>query len=224
VSINARVWLRLAILALIMALLLFLPAGTLCYWQAWVYLGVFFGASTLTTRYLMRKDPALLRRRLKGGPRAEKTKSQKIIMTFTSLGFIAGLVVPGLDHRSGWSKVPLVLVIVGNLLGVIGFYLIYRVYKENSFASATIELAQDQKVISTGPYAVVRHPMYVGGLLYLLGGPLALGSYWGLIPFAAIAPFLIWRLVDEEAFLSRNLPGYTKYREKVRWRLVPGIF
>jgi protein-S-isoprenylcysteine O-methyltransferase Ste14 len=214
----------MAILAIVMALLLFLPAGTFCYWQAWVYLVVFLGASTLVTLYLMRKDPALLRRRLKGGPRAEKKKSQKIIMTFTSVGFLAGLVVPGLDRRYGWSAVPLAIEILGNLMGVVGFYLIYRVYKENTFASATIELAQDQKVISTGPYAVVRHPMYAGGLLYLLGAPLALGSYWGLIPFAVMAPCLIWRLVDEEDFLARNLPGYDEYRKKVRWRLIPGVF
>jgi protein-S-isoprenylcysteine O-methyltransferase Ste14 len=224
VSSNARAWFGLAFLALVMALLLFLPAGTVCYWQAWVYLGVFFGSSTLTTLYLVRKDPALLQRRLSGGPTAEKEKSQKIIMTFTSLGFVAGLVVPALDHRSRWSEVPLAIEILGDLLGVVGFYLIYLVYKENSFASATIELARDQKVISTGPYAFVRHPMYVGGLLYMFGSPLALGSYWGLVPFAVMTPFLIWRLIDEEAFLSRNLPGYDEYRKKVRWRLLPGLF
>ena len=127
------------------------------------------------------KGPALLRRRLSGGPTAEKNKTQKIIMVFATIGFIALLVVPALDHRFQWSNVPLSVVIGGDTLTALGFYIIFLVYKnkENSFASATIEVASDQRVISTGPYAIVRHPMYAGGLIYLLGMPFCAGLVLG---------------------------------------------
>jgi protein-S-isoprenylcysteine O-methyltransferase Ste14 len=223
-TLKVKAWLGLIFLAIAMGLLLFVPAGTTRYWQAWAYLAVFFGASLLTTLYLMKKDAALLKRRLRGGPTAEREKMQRVIMFFASVGFIAILIVPALDHRFGWSAVPSYTVIVGDFLVGIGFYAIFLVYKENTFTSATIEVAEDQKVISTGPYAFVRHPMYAGGLLYLLGTPLALGSYWGFLALAAMTPFLIWRLLDEERFLSKNLPGYTEYCAQVRWRLIPGLF
>jgi protein-S-isoprenylcysteine O-methyltransferase Ste14 len=132
--------------------------------------------------------------------------------------------VPALDFRFGWSAVPLAVVAAGDFLVAAGYVIIFLVYKENTFTSATIEVAENQKVISTGPYALVRHPMYAGGLFYLLGTPLALGSWWGLVPFAAILPFLIWRLFDEEAFLMTNLPGYAEYLKKVRFRLAPGVW
>jgi protein-S-isoprenylcysteine O-methyltransferase Ste14 len=221
---NARAWLALVVLAVVMGLLLFISAGTVRYWQAWVYLSIFFAASALTTVLLMRTDPALLERRMSGGPTAEKRPIQQVIMLFTSLGFIALLVVPALDDRLAWSTVPLYGVVVGDALVAVGFYFIFLVYRENTFTSATIEVAADQKVISTGPYAIVRHPMYASGLLYLLGTPLALGSFWGLVPLAGMLPFLIWRLFDEERFLSRNLPGYTEYRTRVRHRLIPRIW
>ena len=223
-TLQRKAFTSLLILFLVMAALLFLTAGTIRYWQAWVYLAVFFGASFLVTLYLAKNDPALLKRRLRGGPWAEKEHTQKIIMAFTSIGFLALIVAPALDFRFGWSSVPLPVVAAGNALVAIGYGIIFLVYKENTFTSATIEVAKDQRVISTGPYALVRHPMYAGGLLYLLGTPLALGSWWGLAPFAATLPFLIWRLVDEEAFLARNLPGYAEYRNKVRFRLMPGIW
>jgi len=219
-----RAWFALVALAVVMGLLLFLPAGTLRYWQAWMYLGIFFGASALTTAVLIRRDPALLERRMRGGPTAEKRPVERLIMVFTSIGFIALLVVPALDYRFRWSRVPGWAVIAGNVLVVVGFYFILRVYRENTFTSATIEVAPGQTVISTGPYAIVRHPMYASALLYLVGTPLALGSYWGLVPLVATIPFLIWRLFDEEEFLAENLPGYSAYRKKVRHRLVPGIW
>jgi len=207
-----------------MALLLFVPAGTVRYWQAWLYLSIFFGAAALTTMFLMRRDPALLERRMRGGPSAEKQPTQKFIMLCTSLGFIALLVVPALDYRFAWSMVPLAGVLVGDALVAVGFFLIFLVYKENTFTSATIEVAADQRVISTGPYAIVRHPMYASALLYLAGTPLALGSYWGFVPLVSMLPFLIWRLLDEERFLALNLPGYTEYQKRVRHRLIPGIW
>ena len=223
-SLRARAWLALVTLSIVMALLLFFPAGTVRYWQAWVYLAIFFGASTLTTLYLMKEDPALLERRMSGGPTAEKRPAQKIIMLFTSMGFIALLIVPALDHRFGWSFVPVEVVVAGDVLVAVGFYLISVVYRENTFTSATIEIAANQRVISTGPYAVVRHPMYASALLYLFGTPLALGSYWGVIPIIAMMPFLLWRLFDEERFLSVNLPGYSEYQRRVRRRLVPFVW
>ena len=223
-SLSAKAWFALAILAAVMGLLLFVPAGTIYYWQAWIYLSIFMGASALTTLYLLRRDPALLARRMSGGPTAEKRPAQRLIMLATSLGFIALLVVSALDVRFGWSAVPLDAVVAGDVLVAIGFGLVVRVYRENTFSSATIEVAENQTVISTGPYAIVRHPMYASGSLYLLGTPLALGSYWGFVPIAAMMPFLIWRLIDEERFLVKNLPGYAQYQKRVRHRLVPFIW
>jgi protein-S-isoprenylcysteine O-methyltransferase Ste14 len=154
----------------------------------------------------------------------EKEGTQRIIMVFTSLGFIALLVVPALDHRFGWSAVPLWGVVLGDILVAIGFYFIFLVYRENSFAAATIEVATEQKIITTGSYAVVRHPMYASGSLYMLGTPLALGSFWGFLALAVMTPFLLWRLLDEERILTRKLPGYTEYRQRVRHRLVPMVW
>jgi protein-S-isoprenylcysteine O-methyltransferase Ste14 len=137
---------------------------------------------------------------------------------------VALLVVPALDHRHGRSAVPLGGVVAGDALVALGFYFIFLVYRENTFTSATIEVAPNQTVVSTGPYAIVRHPMYASGLLYLLGTPLALGSLWGLAVLAGMLPFLIWRLLDEERLLTEQLPGYRDYRQKVRYRLVPGVW
>jgi protein-S-isoprenylcysteine O-methyltransferase Ste14 len=214
----------LLVLLIVMVALLFIAAGTLNYWQAWIFLVVYFAASTAVTLYLVRHDPALLERRMSGGPFAEKQASQKIIMSLTSLGFIALIVIPALDHRFSWSQLPSWLVAVGNAMVLAGFVAVYFVFRENSFTSATIELAPDQKVISTGPYAVVRHPMYAGGLILLFGMPIALGSGWGVLVAVAMLPALIWRLIDEERFLAKNLPGYDAYRGKVRYRLVPGMW
>jgi protein-S-isoprenylcysteine O-methyltransferase Ste14 len=223
-NLNTKAWLGLNFLAIALGLLLFVPAGTLHYWQAWAYLVIFFGASFLITLYLMKNDPALLERRLSAGPIAEKEKAQKIIMLFASIGFIMLLIVPALDYQFGWSAVPVYVVIAGDILVAAGFYIIFLVYKENTFTSATIEIAEDQKVISTGPYALVRHPMYAGGLLLFLGMPLALGSYWGLIALAATMPFLMWRLFDEENLLAKNLCGYSEYQNKVKYRLLPFVW
>ena len=223
-SLNTQAWVALVILAVVMGLLLFVPAGTLGYWQGWVYLAVFIGASALTTIDLIRRDPALLARRMRGGPTAEQRPAQRAIMLVASTGFIALLVVPALDHRFGWSHVPIWVVIGGDLLVVVGFALIARVYRENTYTSSTIQVATDQRVVSTGPYAIVRHPMYASAMLYLIGTPLALGSYWGLVAFVAMIPVLIWRLFDEERMLANDLPGYRDYQRKVRHRLVPFIW
>lgn len=145
-------------------------------------------------------------------------------MVISSLGFIAMIVVSGLDHRFHLSHVPTYVVVAGNILVAIGMYLIARVYRENTYASATIEVAAGQQVISTGPYAIVRHPMYASAFLYVLGIPIALGSWWGLLGMLIIVPALIWRLLDEERLLALKLPGYTQYQRRVRHRVLPFIW
>ena len=223
-NLDIKTWLRFATVVVVMGLLLFLPANTVDYWQAWVYLSIVVLGSTVMTVYLMRKDPALLKRRSSGGPLAEKRVAQKIAMLIVSVGFIGTLVVPALDHRFGWSNVAPYLTVAGDMLLALGYYIVFLVTKENTFASAKVELSQDQKVISTGPYALVRHPMYSGLLLTFCGTPLALGSYWGLLASALMAIGFIWRLFDEEKFLVEKLHGYAEYRRQVRWRLIPGIY
>jgi protein-S-isoprenylcysteine O-methyltransferase Ste14 len=212
------------LLALVMGVLVFAAAGTVRYWQGWLFLAIFCGASATITLDLVRHDPALLRRRLVGGPFAERQMSQKIITLFASIGFLSLLLVPALDHRFGWSHVPVSVVIAGDVLIAAGFAVVFRVFRENTFTSARIEIAKEQRVITTGPYALVRHPMYAGAFLYLVGMPLALGSFWGLVALVPMAAVTIWRLLDEEALLARGLPGYADYVRSVRWRLIPGIF
>jgi protein-S-isoprenylcysteine O-methyltransferase Ste14 len=219
-----RAFVSLLLLLIVFAVLLFVPAGTLGYWQAWTFLAVYFAASFAITLYLAKKDPKLLERRMSGGPFAEKQAAQKIIMSLASLGFIGFIVVPALDHRFAWSHMPSCAALAGDGLLALGFLAVFFVFKENSFTSATIELVSDQSVISTGPYAWVRHPMYAGALVMLLGVPIALGSWWGLLVIVVILPALIWRLIDEERFLSRNLPGYEAYQHSVRYRLIPLVW
>ena len=214
----------LAVLLLVMASLVFAAAGTLRYWQAWTFLVVYFAASLAISFYLIRKDPALLARRMSGGPFAEKEPVQRLIMSITSLGFIGLLVFPAVDHRLGWSDLPGWAAIAGDVIMLLGWLGIYFVFRENSFASATIESSADQRVISTGPYAWVRHPMYAAALVLLLGIPLALGSIWGVLIVLALVPVLIWRLMDEERFLVDHLPGYREYQGRVRYRLLPLIW
>ncbi len=208
----------------VLAALLFLSAGTLDYWQAWTFLIVYAAASLAITLYLMKYDPKLLARRMSGGPGAEKLPMQKLIMAVTSLEFIAIPIVAGFDHRLGWSQMPAAVALAGDGLMLLGWLAVFFVFKENSFASATIEVAPDQKVISTGPYALVRHPMYSGGLVLLFAIPIALGSWWGVLIMGALLPALVWRLFDEERFLTRNLPGYAAYQRQVRYRLVPRVW
>lgn len=219
-----RLLCSLVALILVMGVLLFGAAGTFDYWQAWLFLASYFAASLIVSIWLERHDPALLERRMRGGPFAEGERNQKIIMTITSLGFIALLVVPGLDRRLGWSRMPGEVVILGDVLLLAGWSGILAVFRANSYAAATIQVAAGQKVISTGPYAIVRHPMYAAALIMLLGIPVSLASWWGVVVLVAILPVLAWRLIDEERVLLRDLGGYADYRRKVRWRLIPYIW
>ena len=207
-----------------LAAFLFFPVWTVDYWQAWVFLAVFSASVSAVTLYLMKNDPKLLERRVRAGPGAENKKSQKIIQLLASAAFILVIVFPAVDHRFAWSTVPLVIVLTGDVVVALGLLVVFFVFRENTFTSAAIEIAAHQIVVSTGPYAVVRHPMYIGALVMLLGVPLALGSWWGLFTIVPITLVIVWRLLDEEKFLAKTLPGYAEYCGTVRYRLVPFIW
>jgi len=211
-------------LAMAMAAALFLPAGTLAYWQAWVYLGAFLVSAAVITVYLARNDPALLERRVNSGPAAEKERTQQLVQAVAGLAFVSVLVVSSVDHRLGWSSVPIWLALASDLVVVLGFVAIFLVFRENSYTAATIQVEHDQQVISTGPYAIVRHPMYAGAGVLMVATPPALGSWWGLFAVAVLMAAIVFRLLDEERFLERNLVGYGEYKKGVRFRLVPYIW
>ena len=221
---NIRALAGLVQLLVIMAVLIFVPAGTLDYPRAWMFLAVFFTPVLAITIYLMKNDPKLLERRISAGPGAEKEKGQKIIQFLAMTDFIAVMLVPAFDHRFAWSSVPPGLVVAGDIIVVLGFLIVFLVFKENTFTSAIIELSTEQKVISTGPYALVRHPMYIGALIMLVGVPLALGSWWGLLTVVPMTLVIVWRLLDEEKFLAKNLAGYSEYQNAVRYRLLPLVW
>ena len=217
----AKTVLGFANLILLLAVALFAPAWTLHFWQAWLYLVLFVSSSAAVTIYLWKRDRALLSRRVRAGPIAEKTRTQRIIQLFASLAFLAILVVPSLDRRFSWSHVPVWLVLVGDLLVVLGFYIVFRVFCVNTFTASTVEVTEQQTVISTGPYAFVRHPMYSGALVMLLGTPLALASWWGMVPFVLMIAVIVVRLLDEEKLLLADLRGYAEYAARVKHRLLP---
>jgi protein-S-isoprenylcysteine O-methyltransferase Ste14 len=223
-ALNIKAMAGLLQLLIIMAAIIFLPAWTLDYWQAWIFLAIFFVSVLAITIYLMKNDPKLLERRANAGPGAEQEKSQKIIQSLAAIAFIAMFVVSALDHRFAWSAVPPYVSLLGDVLVALGLYFVFLVFKENSFASGTIEVGADQRVIATGPYALVRHPMYIGALVMLLGVPLALGSWWGLLTIIPMVLVLVARLLDEEKFLAKNLAGYSEYQGKVKSRLLPLIW
>lgn len=223
-EVRRKAGLGLAQLVIVMGLFVFTPAGTLRFIEGWAFLSLFFAASLAITVYLAKKDPALLARRTQAGPMAEKERTQKLIQSAASLSFLSTIVVPALDHRFRWSHAPLTVVIVGDVLVALGFLVVFFVFRANTFTSSVIEVAVEQRVIVTGPYAFVRHPMYLGGLVLVAGIPPALGSLVGVVTFPPFAAIIVWRLLDEEHFLASNLPGYAKYREKTRWRLIPHVW
>lgn len=203
---------------------LFVPAGTVDYWQAWVFIAVFVTATMVPSAYLAVRDPAALARRMKAGPTAETRPAQRIVMSATVLLVVAALVVSAFDHRFGWSSVPLWLIVVGDFLVVAGLVLSQLVVMQNSYAAATITVEADQPLVSTGLYGVVRHPMYLGALVMMVGMPPALDSLWGLLVVAVALPVLAARILDEEKMLRQELPGYPEYASRVRKRLVPGVW
>jgi len=217
-----RKFLKLLVLfPIFICVFLFLPAGSFKFWEGWVYSATIFIPMVLTVSYLLKKDPALLERRMK---LKEKEKKQKIIVKIFRLPFIIGFLIPAFDYRFNWSEVSPVIVVLANVMVFLGYYIVFLVFKENTYTSRIVEVEKGQKVITTGPYAIVRHPMYAGSILMFLFTPLALGSWWALIVFIFLPLILIIRTLNEENVLSRDLPGYKEYCEKTRYRLIPYIW
>ncbi len=211
-------------LVAMLGLALFASAGTFNYWQAWVYLAVFSICVVAITVYLAFKDRRLLESRLNVGPVAETQPVQQVIQGFASMFFLAIYIVAGLDRRFGWSHLPAWLSVIADLAVALGLYIVFLVFRENTFTSAIVELADQQRVVSSGPYAVVRHPMYSGALLMVLFTPLALGSWVALPMVLPLMIVIVLRLLAEERFLSTGLAGYDDYRRRVRYRLLPGVW
>jgi protein-S-isoprenylcysteine O-methyltransferase Ste14 len=204
--------------------LLFLPAGTFNYWQAWVFIAVFTATTAGPSIYWAVKRPEVLRRRMSAGPTAETRPAQKIIVTGVYLFSSALFVVSALDHRFGWSQVPTTVVLIGDVLVAVGLGLAMLVVHQNSYAAATITVEAEQQLVSTGLYGLVRHPMYFGALIMMIGTPLALDSYWGLVVLIPSLVVLAFRILDEEKALTQELTGYGEYTQKVHHRLVPGLW
>jgi protein-S-isoprenylcysteine O-methyltransferase Ste14 len=211
-------------LQLTLALLLFLPAWSLHFWEAWIYWSLFLIFTLAITLYLLKYDPGLLGRRLQAGPGAETEKSQKVIQAAAGVLSCALAIVPGLDHRFHWSAVPVPVVLIADALVGCGFLICFLVFRENSYASSVVQVSADQAVISTGPYRLVRHPMYAGGMVMMLATPFALGSLWALLPAVPVCAVVVVRLLEEERYLSANLLGYKEYCQTVRHRLIPLIW
>src|SRR5208337_1298206 len=225
-SLRSKLVVRLALVLIIGAALLFIPAGSWRFWPGWAFLGLTFIPSILAYLYFYKHDPQLMERRLQS---KEKVSEQRLLMRVTKPFFLAAFLLPGLDYRWGWSRtffggVPLWLILVSEVLVLGGFLLVFWVMKVNSFASRTIQVEAGQKVISTGPYAFVRHPLYSGSVVMWLSAPLALGSYIAWPAFALLIPFYVIRLLNEEKVLRQELPGYSEYCLHTRFRLVPFIW
>ena len=203
---------------------IFLPAGTWDYWQGWLFIAVFSLSTIAFTVYLALYDRPLLERRMNAGPQHEKEWSQKIIVSLIILAFFIFIFLPSLDYRCGLSPVPAYLSFAGDIVIVLSFLFIFWVLKLNSYAAANISVVDDQSVIDTGPYAYVRHPMYAGALWLFIGMPLALGSWLTICLVPLILPVLVWRLLDEEKILHRDLPGYNEYARRVHHRLIPYVW
>jgi len=220
-DLKKTIFFRFILAIIFVGVIFFLPAGSLKYWQAWIYCGVIFTSIFFITIYLIKNDPKLLKRRMKY---KEKEKEQKIITKIATLIFLIGFIIPGFDYRYHWSNVPATIVIIANTVILLSYIFFFLIFKENSYGSRTIEVEKGQKVISTGPYSIVRHPMYLGATLMFLCTPLALGSFWSLIAFAPSPLIFIFRILNEEKVLLRDLPGYKEYCQKTQYRLLPFIW
>jgi protein-S-isoprenylcysteine O-methyltransferase Ste14 len=208
----------------VFGLLVFWPAGTFDYWQGWAFIAVFAASTTIPSLYLAATDPAALRRRMQAGPAAETRPLQKLIISFAFVSLGATIVVSALDFRFGWSNVPAAISVVGDVLVALGLGISMLVVIQNSYASANITVASGQELVSTGLYGLVRHPMYFGNVVLMVGIPLALGSYWGLLFLIPGLAVLTIRIVDEEKVLTQDLAGYPDYAQKVHYRLVPYVW
>ena len=208
-------------LFIILGFMFFLPAWTFNYWQAWIYMLILVVPMIFIVRYLYKYDPELLKRRLR---MRERQKTQKLIQAVLWPFFLLAYIIPGFDYRLHWSNVPLTIIIISEVLVLLSYLFIGQVFRTNSYASRIIEVEKGQRVITTGPYAIVRHPMYFGVFVMYVFSPLALGSYWALIPALLIVPILFIRIRGEEKELLENLEGYKEYVIKTKYRLVPGIW
>jgi len=206
---------------LFICLLLFVPAGTMNYWNGWLFIGALFIPMFFVMVYLMRNDPELLQKRLKTN---EKEKTQKVYLFLSIVICILTFAIPGLDFRYQWSEVPLWLVILATGIMVVGYFMFFTVMKQNSYASRVIEIQEGQKLIDTGLYGLVRHPMYLSATIMYVAMPLILGSYWSLIPVLFLPLLLAIRILNEEKVLKNNLPGYEQYMQKIKYRLIPFIW
>jgi protein-S-isoprenylcysteine O-methyltransferase Ste14 len=220
-SLVARLILRTLVSVIFVLAFLFIPAGSLRYWQGWVFMAVVFVPMPITSAYFLKRDPQLVERRLQT---KEKSSEQRIIVRILQLVVFASLLIPGLDYRFGWSRVPLWLTILSQVLVFCGYLITLWVMKENSFAARTVQVEDGQRVISTGPYRLVRHPMYSGAILMFLFTPLALGSWWALPNSLLFIPLLVLRILNEEKILRRDLPGYSDYCLRTPSRLVPLVW
>ena len=212
---------RFALLFIILGSMFFLPAWTFNYWQAWVYILILVVPMIFIVSYLYKHDPGLLKRRLR---MRERERTQRLIQVVLWPMFLLAFILPGFDYRLHWSNVPLTIVVISDVLVLLGYLFIGLVFRTNSYASRIIEVEKNQKVITTGPYAIVRHPMYLGVFAFYTFSPLALGSYWALIPALLIVPVLFIRIRDDEKELLDNLEGYKEYIVKTKYRLIPGIW
>jgi protein-S-isoprenylcysteine O-methyltransferase Ste14 len=207
--------------ALLVGLLIFLPAGTLAFAKGWLLMGLLFGPMFIAGLVMLRKSPAFLEKRLDV---KEKRSAQQGVVKLSGLMFVAGFVVAGLDFRFGWSHMPQAVTIAAAVLFLLAYALYAEVMRENAYLSRTIRVEEGQTVVDTGLYGIVRHPMYMATLLLFLVMPLVLGSWWALIPFAFYPAIIISRLKDEEELLTRELAGYEAYKKKVKYRILPFIW
>ena len=222
-KLGARVLVQMLVFAALVGAVTFVPAGTLDYAGGWRWLVLFFGSSAAITACLYVRDPKLLERRLAVAESGEPTVAQKIAQGAAAIAFFGMVVIAGLDHRWQLTSVPGALVAVGSVLVVGGFAVVFEVFRENTFASSVVTVERDQRVIDTGLYGRVRHPMYSGGFSLIYGTPLVLGSYVALVACPILTIVIVLRARDEERLLARDLPGYAEYMQRVRWRFVPYI-
>lgn len=207
-----------------LGLLLFLPAGTLNYWQAWVFVATTLAATITPSIYIARTNPAAMERRMHGGPRAETRPVQKVVISGAFLALLGMVAFSAYDYRMGWSHLPVWLCVLGDVLVAAGLGLAMLVVIQNGYAAATITVETGQRVVSSGVYKFVRHPMYVGNVIMMIGIPLALGSYWGLLFVIPGVLVLVVRIRDEESMLAQELAGYAEYVREVRYRLLPYVW
>lgn len=212
---------RLGIFMAILMLVIFAISGSSAYWQAWMYFLTLLVPMVLVLIYLMIYDPGLLLRRLQFH---EKEAPQKLIIKLGTLTYIFIYLIPALDQRLGWTDVPALVSMVADIFVLLGYGTFVWVMRVNSYAARTVEVVDGQELISTGLYAVVRHPMYVGNILMYIATPIALASWWGLVPVLPFIAIMVYRIRNEEQVLMRDLAGYDAYMQKVRYRLIPGIW